>query len=40
MNLPKVINDLIEAQNNFDSNAYANCFAETGTMFDEGKNHT
>jgi hypothetical protein len=39
MNLPKVITDLITAQNNFDSIAYANCFAETGVMFDEGKNH-
>jgi hypothetical protein len=40
MNLPKVVTDLIEAQNNFDSVAYANCFAETGVMFDEGKIHT
>lgn len=40
MNLPKVIIDLIEAQNNFNSVAYANCFSETGVMFDEGKNHT
>lgn len=40
MNLPKVITDLIKAQNNFDSVAYANCFSETGVMFDEGKNHT
>lgn len=40
MNLPKVISDLITAQNNFDSVAYANCFAETGVMFDEGKIHT
>lgn len=39
-NLPKVITDLINAQNNFDSVAYANCFAETAVMFDEGKNHT
>lgn len=40
MNLPKVVTDLIEAQNKFDSVAYANCFAETGVMFDEGKTHT
>lgn len=40
MNLPKVVTDLIEAQNKFDSVAYANCFAETGVMFDEGKSHT
>lgn len=39
-NLPKVITDLIKAQNDFDSIAYANCFSETGVMFDEGKNHT
>lgn len=38
-NLPKVITDLIKAQNDFDSVAYANCFSETGVMFDEGKNH-
>lgn len=40
MNLPKVIIDLIEAQNRFDSVAYANCFSETGVMLDEGKTHT
>lgn len=40
MNLPKVVTDLIKAQDDFDSVAYANCFAETGTMFDEGKAHT
>jgi len=39
MNLPKVIIDLVEAQNNFDSVAYANCFSETAEMSDEGKNH-
>ncbi len=39
MNLPKVITDLIAAQNKFDSVAYANCFAETGIMIDEGKKH-
>lgn len=37
MNLPKVVNDLIQAQNNFDSVAYADCFSETGEMLDEGK---
>lgn len=40
MNLPKIVTDLIEAQNTFNSVAYANCFAETGVMFDEGKTHT
>lgn len=40
MNLPKVVTDLIKAQNDFDSNAYANCFSETGVMFDEDKTYT
>lgn len=39
MNLPKVISDLVKAQDNYDSVAYANCFSETGIMFDEGKTH-
>ena len=36
MNLPKVVEDLVQAQNNFDNIAYAACFSETGEMFDEG----
>ena len=40
MNLPKVVTDLIQAQNNFDSEAYANCFSETGVMFEEGMPYT
>lgn len=40
MNLPKVIADLTQAQNNFDSLAYSNCFSETAVVFDEGKTHT
>lgn len=36
MNLPKVITDLVKAQDHFDSNAYANCFTETAVVFDEG----
>ncbi|SHG32840.1 nuclear transport factor 2 family protein [Flavobacterium defluvii] len=39
MNLPKVITELINAQNNFDSIAYADCFSETAVVFDEGKTH-
>lgn len=39
MNLPKVIDDLVAAQNNFDSAAYANCFSETAVVLDEGKTH-
>lgn len=40
MNLPKVVAELIKAQNNFDSTAYANCFTEKAVVFDEGKTHT
>ena len=40
MNLPKVLDDLVIAQNNFDSVAYSNCFSETAVVFDEGKTHT
>lgn len=40
MNLPKVLTDLVAAQNSSDSVAYANCFAETAIVFDEGKKHT
>lgn len=36
-NLPNVVADLVEAQVNFDSIAYANCFTETAIVFDEGK---
>ncbi|WP_343613962.1 nuclear transport factor 2 family protein [Flavobacterium sp.] len=39
MNLPKVITDLVNAQNSFDSIAYSNCFSETAVVFDEGKTH-
>ena len=39
MNLPKAIKDLEQAQNNFDSLAYANCFSETAVVLDEGKIH-
>lgn len=40
MNLPKVIADLVSAQNQFDAPAYAKCFSETAVVFDEGKTHT
>jgi hypothetical protein len=40
MNLPKVVAELIKAQNDFDSAAYANCFAETAVVYDEGRTHT
>jgi hypothetical protein len=39
MNLPKVVADLVETQNSFDSVAYTNCFSETAVVFDEGKTH-
>lgn len=40
MNLQKVIADLVKAQNNYNSQDYANCFSETAVVFDEGKTHT
>lgn len=40
MNLPKVVEELIKTQNDFDGNAYAQCFTETAVVFDEGKTHT
>lgn len=39
MNLPKVLTDLIKAQNEFDAVTYANLFSETAEVFDEGKTH-
>ena len=39
MNLPKVIIDLVKAQDNFDSTAYAKCFTETAVVSDEGKRY-
>ncbi|MBT1704435.1 nuclear transport factor 2 family protein [Chryseosolibacter indicus] len=40
MKLPNVVQELIKAQNNFDSVAYANLFSETSVVYDEGKTHT
>lgn len=40
MNLPKVIANLVKAQNDFDSADYANCFSETAVVVDEGHRHT
>ena len=39
MNLPDIISELVKAQNEFDSAAYANCFAENAEVFDEGKTY-
>ena len=40
MNLPQVVTDLIQAQNDFDSSAFANCFSENGVMIEEGEPFT
>ena len=40
MNLPEVIQDLVNAQNSFNSAHFAVCFSETAIVFDEGKNYT
>jgi hypothetical protein len=37
MELPKVLVDLVGAQESYDSGAYANCFSETAVVYDEGK---
>jgi ketosteroid isomerase-like protein len=39
MNLPKVITNLIDAQNSHDGVAYAACFSDTAVVFDEGQTH-
>ena len=40
MKLPNVVQELIKAQNNFDSLAYASLFADASVVYDEGKTHT
>ena len=40
MTLPLVITNLVKAQDSFDNDAYANCFSESGILFDEGKTQT
>jgi len=40
MNLPKIITNLVEAQNSHDGEAYASFFSENAVVFDEGKTHT
>lgn len=37
MKLPKVVADLVQAQNDFDNVAFAACFSQTGEMLEEGK---
>ncbi|MEL1243045.1 nuclear transport factor 2 family protein [Flavobacterium sp. DGU11] len=40
MNLPQLIQELVNAQNNTDSAAYANLFTENAKVFDEARTHT
>lgn len=40
MNLPELIQNFVNAQNNFDSTSFTDCFSETAVVFDEGKNYT
>lgn len=40
MQLPKTVAALVNAQERFDSVAYANCFAETAIIVDEGHTYT
>jgi len=39
MNLPNIITKLVNAQNQYDSHAYAECFTDSAVVFDEGKTH-
>jgi len=39
MNLPKLIANLVDAQNSHDAPAYVACFSETAIVFDEGQTH-
>jgi ketosteroid isomerase-like protein len=39
MNLPTVIAALVQAQNNLDYNAYADCFDEAAIVYDEAQTH-
>lgn len=40
MNYPTAIAGLIQAQNDLDSNAYAQSFSENAIVHDEGRTHT
>lgn len=40
MNLPDIVTELVKAQNEFNSGAYADCFTENAEVFDEGKTYT
>ncbi|MDR2915153.1 MAG: nuclear transport factor 2 family protein [Tannerella sp.] len=39
LKLPKVVSDLLTAQKNYDSDAYADCFSETALVIDEGNEY-
>lgn len=39
MNLPQTLKDLLAAQDNFDSEAYADCFSDNAVVYDEGHVH-
>ena len=39
MELPKVVERFIETQHSHDSKAFADCFAETAIVHDEGRTH-
>lgn len=39
MNIPKVLTELVKAQENFDSTSYADCFTKTAVVVDEGKTY-
>lgn len=39
LRLPKVVSDILTAQKNYDSNAYANYFSETALIIDEEKEY-
>lgn len=40
MELPQLIAQFVETQNNYDSKAYTTCFTDTAIVHDEGKTHT
>lgn len=39
MDLPAIVTQLVTAQNNFDSQAYAACFTDQAIVHDEGNTH-
>lgn len=39
MDLPIILKNLLQAQENFDSHSYSECFSDDAQVFDEGKTH-